>query len=315
MMEFAVYLAVVFGMATVAAWMGGYFPDPKQLPDRHAKARQLAERVGLDVDGNGVIRGRMGDVLVEIHLASKANHWRYTAGLGAWMPSRISAEPGRDGTWRIADGPEVDLAWWFDDGEVSLATTAILGRGWTPKLGDDVSLVASGGAAKAALETLTRLARALRQRRARPVWSLERRMGREPSPEPELLEELVGTIDGVELVVTLPYVDREEWKAKVVARLRTPLPNATRLFGGSGRSTDLGDLVLDSAPLVIQTPDPQALNARIATDAVRGPLLDELCTYTDSELTTNELRIHRTEGALDIEGLVDRALELVNALG
>lgn len=112
--------------------------------------------------------------------------------------------------------------------------------------------------------------------------------------------------------LTLPEVDGEAWRATLTVRLPRPLPVA---FLRSGRHVDdLGDLVLDNAPIEIRSSDLPALRARIGTDAVRGLLLDELCENPGSEVRSGEIRLVRTEGALDVESLVARGLELARAL-
>ena len=77
----------------------------------------------------------------------------------------------------------------------------------------------------------------------------------------------------------------------------------------------LGDLILDSSPLWIESPDPEALAARLCRDEVREPLLGLLCESPDSLLLTDRLFLVRREGVLDVGRLLDEALELARALG
>ncbi len=117
-------------------------------------------------------------------------------------------------------------------------------------------------------------------------------------------------LSGVHVQVWLPRVYQDGWLIRLEARLSHPLPRDTELMAAGpigGEDVEVGDLILDKA-LHITTSDPSALQARIAHDDVRGPLLDLICTWPGSRVST--LRVVHVVKSLDLLPALDRMVEL-----
>lgn len=170
------------------------------------------------------------------------------------------------------------------------------------------------GLAERVAQTLD-LARALRDCWERPWADLVERLGlRDESTDD--LRKLAGNVDGVALVVQQHKRTFAQTTLRVTAQLRTPLPLRTTLVHpahGQGPSADLPDPIL-AGQVHARSDDPEALAARVCTDAVRGPLMEVVHGHPPSVVTSNRIGLLVPDSPLDPRPWVDVVLELEQAL-
>ena len=111
-------------------------------------------------------------------------------------------------------------------------------------------------------------------------------------------------------------VDQSRWRTTLRTAFAPSLPPDTRLEAATRhpKGAPVGDLLLDAA-LDIASSNPEVVRQRLARDEIRGPLLDLLCRFPGSALTSREI-IHVVTGpdAFDVDDAVARLRELQQLL-
>ena len=323
----ALGLLVLFGFGFVQVSLLLHTPTQQRLPEPRRRTsevtHEMARRLRLRVDSSGHLVGRKKRL--KVRLIETVGSWEISVWPNCLLPPqthlRLEVE-GPSMVWDCVSGPRTDLLWLVQDEAVMEATRVLAQAGFVVSVQDTaVVTYASGNDLEAGLAHAIDLARAISERRQASVRALVARLGVEPDRY-ERPDQLDGPglfrVVTPEVQVVVPWLDMGVWRASVKASLKTPLPSGTWMKAveeDAEPSVEIGDLIVDSSPVVVQTSDPDALRERICTDGVRGPLLDAICANPGSQLTETGIEVHVVEGALDIDAAVANVLELVEGLG
>ena len=324
-----VAILVVVGIGMMAARTA----TSKQLETRPVRRPtgeltvQMAQRLRLRIDSKQHLVGRKRRM--EVRLIENVGSWHVSVSPSCLMPVNTHMRCEVDGEavrWDYLDGPRTDLVWLMQDEQVVEASRRLASRGFDVQVrGSDVVMYSESRNIDAALEGALDLAAAIAARRLQSVRALVDRLEVDADRfvRPDRLDgpgliRLVADVDDRPIEIVMPWLDRGVWRASVKATLCTPLPPGTYMAGVTEEgepSVELGDLIVDSSPVVVQTSDPAALRERICTDGVRGPLLDAICANVGSQVTATCIQVEIAEGALDIDGAVSNVLDLIEGLG
>lgn len=118
-------------------------------------------------------------------------------------------------------------------------------------------------------------------------------------------------VEGVPIAITGRFP-----RIEMTASLRTSLPDGTLVVHADHGIVDkrLGDPVLDPL-LTVQGPDLPALKDRLATEDVRGPLLDVLHGAPGSVLEATRVVCRPPSPLLDPKDWLEKVARLIHALG
>ncbi|MBX2801087.1 MAG: hypothetical protein KTR31_25630 [Myxococcales bacterium] len=305
-MEPVFVLALMVGLLTLL---------PALMPKAATPTSGWAAALGLaPAAPDQPLRGTLDGVPVVVHPPGSTPSWTVIAELPIDVPAGfwIAATPDDE------DPHASEQASAF--ARIARAELdAIVGSGWHLQVRDYVSVTHAPGAPgidqphalRAPLRAAVALARALAEARQTLVAEALGQLGAALGQGADLTHT---TVDGVPLEIHLPSVRSTAWSCAVVATLSRPLPAGTRVVSSEvhgATDVDVGDLFLD-LPLSIDTSDPPALRDRLATDDLRGAILDLLCSWPGSVLHADRVE-HRVMD-LDMASAIARVVELVQLL-
>ena len=191
----------------------------------------------------------------------------------------------------------------------------IVRRGWRCEITSRVAVVArleDRDEVAKVIDAAVAVAKALQARQRTLCQPVLDHLGLDALPAHGAAAE--GTVDGRRVRFDPP--GRGHWHTQAVVWLRHPLPPGTVLRPKEADDTtsdEVGDIMIDTA-LRIDCSAPDALRSRLAHDAVRGPLLDLICTFPPSRVLADRVIHVVHDGAIDQGGALLRAWELAAAL-
>lgn len=301
-------LVLALGVAFSVA-VGGLMVMGLQTQREHRElAARLARDLGLAVRGTDEFFGEYRGVQVvqysrDLGGSSSTDWWTTTRCALLTAPPRglilanqgffghladmfgaadLQIGNGLDAQLRISAEDEAGAKELLGDPEVTRWFAAILkAEGRLELKGDQLEIRLRGRhteQARKRLDEAVAVVRALAAVSERHWQGLVERHGLRADAE---LTELIGVIDGVDLEIRM---EGDPPRTVVRGRFHPPLADGEWL-AAARRDLDIrfGDPILDGR-LSVATPDAEALKARIATDAVRGPLLEVVMDHPDSRV-------------------------------